>query len=333
MKIAVLRALQLGDLLCSVPALRALRCAYPDAHVTLIGLPWARELAGRLRRHVNGFLEFPGFMGMPERRPRDLPAFFDAVRARFDLAIQLHGSGLFTNPFTALMRPREMAGFYQRGEWCPDRARFLEWRPEEHEVLRWLRLLEQIGVPAKGTQLEFPLAEADWAEQRALRLGDYAVIHAGSQLPSRRWPPERFAEVGDALAMEGLQVVLTGLSSEKKLTGEVRKNMRQHAADLAGRTSLGGLAAVVAKARMVVCNDTGISHVAAATGTPSVVIACGSDPRRWAPLNAELHRVLFADVSCRPCMHTECPIGHPCALGVHAAHVVEAARKALVCAA
>ena len=109
--------------------------------------------------------------------------------------------------------------------------------------------------------------------------------------------------------------------------------MREPALDLAGPTTLGALGAVVARARLVVCNDTGISHIAAATSTPSVVIACGSDPRRWAPLNRELHRVLAAQVPCRPCVHRTCPIGHPCALEVSAREVIAQTTKALLCAA
>ncbi len=109
--------------------------------------------------------------------------------------------------------------------------------------------------------------------------------------------------------------------------------MREPAIDLAGRTTLGGLAAVIAKARLLVCNDTGVSHVAAALRTPSVVVACGSDPKRWAPLDTQLHRVLCHEVACRPCAHRDCPIGHPCALGIPPDDVVRETRKALLCAA
>ncbi|MBW8905898.1 MAG: glycosyltransferase family 9 protein [Betaproteobacteria bacterium] len=336
MRIAVFRALQLGDLLCAVPALRALRHGYPEAHITLIGLPWARELAGRLRAYVDHFIEFPGFPGMPERAPdiAAIPEFFRVTRTRdFDLAIQLHGSGELTNPITALMGARSIAGHYRPGQWRPDGERCYEWRDGEHEVLRWVGLMQRLGLEARGTQLEFPLRDADWQQWRSLRLHHYALLHPGSQLASRRWLSERFAEVGDALAAEGLRIVLTGTAGEAALTARVQSAMREPALDLAGRTTLGTLGALVARARLVVCNDTGISHIAAATHTPSVVIACGSDPRRWAPLNRELHRVLAASVPCRPCAHRACPIGHPCALEVSARQVIAETSKALLCAA
>jgi ADP-heptose:LPS heptosyltransferase len=335
MNIAVFRALQLGDLLCSVPALRALRAAYPDAHITLIGLPWARELAARLRQYVNHFIAFPGFPGLPETTPDldSIPEFFRLTRERrFDLALQLHGSGEFTNPLTVLMGARRNAGYYRPGHYRPEAGRFHEWRDDEHEVLRWLRLVELLGIEPQGTHLEFPLREPDWQAWRALNLGHYAVIHAGSQLPSRRWPPQRFAEVGDALAEQGLRVVLTGTQAEFHLLEDVRLAMRRPALNLAGRTTLGTLGALIARATLLVCNDTGVSHIAAATQTPSVVIACGSDPKRWAPLNRDLHRVVWHDVPCRPCAHRDCPVGHPCALGV-SAHAVIRETTRLACAA
>jgi ADP-heptose:LPS heptosyltransferase len=334
MKIAVFRALQLGDLLCAVPALRALDAAYPEAHITLIALPWARELAQRLP-YVDDFVEFPGFPGMPERAPdmAAIPAFLSAMRTReFDLAIQLHGSGELSNPLTVLMGARQSAGYYRAGNYRPDPEFSFEWRDGEHEVQRWVRLMELLGVASRGTDLEFPLREHDWQAWRSFHLRNYAVIHPGSQLPSRRWPAERFAQVGDALAAEGLRVVLTGTIDERFLTKQVQQLMREPAVDLAGRTTLGGLAALIGRARLLVCNDTGVSHIAAALRTPSVVVACGSDPKRWAPLNRELHRVLWHDVPCRPCAHRECPIGHDCALGVPAGRVIRETAR-LACAA
>src|SRR5437868_3560164 len=104
--IAVFRALQLGDLLVSVPAFRALRAAFPAAHVTLIGLPWAAAFAGRFSRYIDGFLEFSGYPGLPEISPRleRIPDFFaQAQKRRFDLAIQMHGNGSYVNSITVLL--------------------------------------------------------------------------------------------------------------------------------------------------------------------------------------------------------------------------------------
>jgi ADP-heptose:LPS heptosyltransferase len=338
MKIAVLRALQLGDMLCTVPALRALHAEYPAARITLIGLPWARDFAARFRRYLYDFIEFPGFPGLPER-PCDaaaVPRFFeDASERGFDLVLQMHGSGEIMNPLAVLIGGRHTAGFYRAGAYCPDAERYVEWRDDEHEVQRYLRLMARLGIASQGAALEFPLGAEDWSEWTDIGLerDSYAVVHAGAQLASRRWPPERFARVADALAAEGLQIVLTGTAAEKPLVEKLLQAMRAPALDLAGLTSLGGLAALVARARLVIANDTGISHIAAAVKAPSVIVASGSDPKRWAPLDRQLHRVLCHEIGCRPCAHPACPIGHPCALGVSAEQVIREALSLVECAA
>jgi ADP-heptose:LPS heptosyltransferase len=286
----------LGDLLCAVPALRAVRAGFPEAEITLVGLAWAREFAGRFVHLVDDFLELPGFPGLPETEPRvrELPAFRAAAHARhFDVAIQLHGSGRVTNTVAALLGATRTEGFGLTIPY-PERG---------HEIHRLLALVEALGVPAQGDELEFPLRPADSAELASvapgLEPGTYAVIHPGTR-SARRWPEEGFAAVADALAAQGVRVVLTGTAGEADVTARVAELSRAGALDLTGRTSLGALAALVAGARLLVSNDTGVSHVAAALRIPSVVVVTTSDPDRWAPLDRELHRVIVRPESAEP---------------------------------
>lgn len=335
--IAVFRALQLGDMLCTVPALRALRAAAPDARVTLIGMPWARSFVSRFSKYVDELLVFPGYPGFPEQEARvdAFPPFLaEAQSRRFDLAIQMHGSGGLSNPLTVLMGAQRTAGYIAPGQYCPDPQTFTLWDEREHEVLRFLRLMEFLGAPAQGEQLEFPLTEADITTLRQSvsdlpAPGTYVCVHPGARLPSRRWLPQRFAEVADRLALTGLQVVLTGSPDEADVVNTVQRAMRLPARNLCGKTDLGGLAALLSQARLVVSNDTGISHVAAAVATPSVIVSCGSDAARWAPLDRSRHRVIAAPVACRPCMHLVCPIGHQCAQDVTADQVFGMAASVL----
>jgi ADP-heptose:LPS heptosyltransferase len=299
--VAVLRALQLGDMLCAVPALRALRRALPRAEITLIGLPWARSFARRFAHLLDGFHELRGYPGLPEQpaRPLDIPAFLAAMqRQRFDLAIQMHGNGTVTNPLTVLLGARHTAGCYVPGQFCPGATGFVPYPEDVHEIRRPLALLAALGIPPEGEDLEFPLRDRDFDAQGAqgalgalqLTAGDYVCLHPGSR-SARRWPAERFAAVGDALAGTGLIVVLTGTSDEAALTRELTGRMRAPAIDVAGQTDLGGMAALLSGARLLVCNNTGVSHLAAALRVPSVVlIENEAEVARWAPLDAGRHR-------------------------------------------
>lgn len=308
-RVLVMRALQLGDLLCAVPAFRALRSALPTAKIVLVGLPWAKTFVERFDRYLDGFIEFPGYPGLPERsldsakaqltQIHKIPQFFQAAQAQqFDLAIQMHGSGTLTNPLTVMLGARLNAGFYAPEGYCPDRDRFLPYPEQDSEVWRLLRLMEFLGIPLQGDELEFPVQEADRRSLTLIpevsRLNDreYVCVHPGSRSRHRRWSPEQFAQVADALATQGLQVVLTGSTEEMGLTQAVAQAMKAPTLNLAGKTSLGALAALLNRARLLVCNDTGVSHVATGLRVPSVVIFTGSEPQRWAPRDRQLHRII-----------------------------------------
>jgi ADP-heptose:LPS heptosyltransferase len=333
-RIVVLRALVLGDTLCAVPALRALRRAWPGAHIALLGLPASRELVQRLPE-VDEWIAFPGWPGLPERDVDSaaLPAFRAAMRAsRWDLAVQLHGSGQIVNPLLLQLGARLNAGFHPPGGPVPEGGLFCPWPEQGHEVQRLLTLCRHLGLPADDASLAFPLGADDdialreaWPAVRDAR--PYACLHAGAQLPSRRWPVTRFAAVAEALHERGLRLVLTGAPGERALVAELSGLLAARGLpheDLCGRTSLWTLGALLRGARLLVCNDTGVSHVAAALRVPSVVVACGSEVARWAPADAARHRVLHKPAPCRPCAHADCPVGHGCALALNVVEVVQA---------
>ncbi|MCA8323061.1 glycosyltransferase family 9 protein [Burkholderia cepacia] len=334
-RIAVFRALQLGDMLCAVPALRALRRGEPDARITLIGLPWAREFASRFSDYIDSFIAFPGAPGLGEQPEPDAPtreAFIAECRSRdFDLAIQLHGSGAHTNAIVASLGATRTAGFMPAdgGTTALDCA--LVWRDDEPEVTRYLALTRKLGYADCGDYLEFPLGGLDYAlwhvlrDEHALDPGRYVIVHPGARMASRRWPVERFALAARQLADDGWQVVLTGTRAEMALACAFAEHLARPCVNLCGRTPLGALAALIGRARLLLCNDTGVSHIAAALGTPSVVVACGSDTARWAPLDGARHRVLANYPACRPCMFDTCPYGHECATAIGVGDVIDQA--------
>jgi ADP-heptose:LPS heptosyltransferase len=300
-RIVILRALQLGDLMCTVPAFRALRAALPNSMITLTGLSWAREFVERFSMYLDHFIEFPGFPGFPEQAAdiHSLPNFLTKVQAEhYDLALQMQGSGGISNSLVQLFGASATAGFYLPGQFAPDPDRFLAYPAHENEVNRHLQLMEFLGIPSQGDELEFPLGLRDWEAFQDLQNEfdltscNYAVLHPGARSPLRRWPVEWFAAVGEGLVERGLRVVVTGSRDETEIAEAVVAQMKTPALNLAGRTSLGSLGALLSTSRMLVSNDTGVSHVAAALKLSSVVLFTSSDPVRWAPLDNELHRVV-----------------------------------------
>lgn len=335
-RIAVFRALYLGDLLCAVPFFRALRRAWPAAEVTLIGLPWARAFVRRCS-YLDRFMAFPGFPGLWPRpvRPDRVLAGLRALQARrFDLVVNLHGGGLVSTIFCVLLGGRRTVGLYQQPE-APDLYGLdlaVPYHTDRHEVQRLLAVATAMGCPPAGDHLEFAVLPVDRLRLRrrlrrwGLLAQPFVVLHPGAREASRRWPADRFAQVGAALAARGYRIVLTGTAEERPVTAAVQAALGGQALDLAGQLGLGDLAALLARSALVVSNDTGPAHLAVALDRPVVVVFGAADPRRWAPRETRRTRVLSAPVSCRPCGRAECPYGHyACLTGTTPAAVLRAA--------
>ncbi|HEY9280761.1 MAG TPA: glycosyltransferase family 9 protein [Eoetvoesiella sp.] len=335
-KVAVFRALNLGDLLCAIPALRSLRQTLPAARITLIGLESMRPLMQRFSHYVDELIAFPGYPAFPEQPARSsaLPDFYRRMQAQsFDLALQMHGSGDHSNSIVQALGARQWAGFVpEKSQQTPC---LMAWPEGQPEVKRYLALLEYLGLPKRGAEMEFPLNAKDLALARQVASRVHIspartiFIHPGARLMSRRWPLRRFTEVGRHLALGGWRIAVTGSEAERPLTSGLATAIGDSAVDLGGVTGLGALASLLTHGRLLICNDTGVSHIAAAVQLRSVIIASGSDVARWAPLNRNLHTVLHADMSCRPCAYDLCPIGHPCALAITTEQVVSAALEQL----
>ncbi|MFP5390386.1 MAG: N,N-dimethylformamidase beta subunit family domain-containing protein [Gammaproteobacteria bacterium] len=303
-RVVVFRALHLGDMLCCVPALRALRAALPRAHITLVGLPWAEQFARRFSAYVDAFLAFPGADGLPEQPPAhhaSVNAFQATVQARrFDLALQLHGDGSRSNGIVERLGARHCAGFHPPDAPAPAGWTSIPYPVHGTEPERLLRLTDHLGAPRQGSHLEFPLGPEDRHELReralgrGLKPGAYACIHPGARTREKCWPARHFAEVADYIARKWrLPIVLTGSASEAPLARAVQAAMRAPARIAAAPISIGAMSALMSNARLLVCNDTGISHIAAGLRLPSVVIFSKADILRWAPEDARTHRCIW----------------------------------------
>lgn len=300
-KIAVFRALQLGDLLCAIPTFRALRTYFPKAKITLIGLPFQKDFQKRFHRYLDNFVAFPGFPGFPEQEPylQQFPSFIEHMQEeQFDLVLQLQGNGTLSNPLVTLFNGRITAGLKGEDSFSPNEAYFAPYPQKGHEIHRLLMILNSLSIPEVGDYLEFPILTKERkeavavAKEHHLDPFSYICIHPGSRSNERRWDLKKFAQVADVATTQGYTVVFTGTKEEESIVKTVQRHMSHFSLSLAGKTPLGATASLLKQARLLITNDTGISHVASALKTPSIVIFTGSEMERWAPLNKRLHKAL-----------------------------------------
>ncbi|MCW2671321.1 MAG: hypothetical protein JWO27_3218 [Frankiales bacterium] len=257
MRVLVLRALGLGDLLTAVPALRGLRRAHPTAHIQLA----CPRALGPIVSQVGAVDELVD--AAPLQR---LPTSVDGAA----LGVNLHGRGPQSTALLEATGPARLLAWGRDGR---------GWRPDEHEVVRWCRLLTESGIPCDTDDLLLPA--------RGPR-GSHVVVHPGAAKPSRRWPVQRWAEV--VRGLDHAEVLVTAGPGEQQRATEV---VRQAGQGRVLSPSLDGLCDLVATAALVVAPDTGVAHLATAYRTPSVLLFGPTSPAVWGPPDVNRHRVLW----------------------------------------
>ncbi|HAE65686.1 MULTISPECIES: glycosyltransferase family 9 protein [Sphingobacterium] len=291
-KIAIFRALQLGDLLSSIPAIRALKSHYPDARLYFIGLPHMRVLMERFDC-IDEYVDFPGHPQLPEiaYNPDNLERFVKQMQAeKFDLLIQMQGDGTVVNDFLQNFAAKRLVGFQPTAS--IDNPDWMTYPGKLHEVNRHLALMEFLGLKIPNRTMYFPLFPEDWEAYRKIKAEinyPFVIIHVGSRDAKRRWPIENFGFLANLMQQMGYQIVLTGVSAEESLVNELQRILEGPVLNLCSRLDLGTLGCLLKESTLLVCNCTGISHIAAALEAKSVVISLDGEPERWGPLNTALH--------------------------------------------
>jgi heptosyltransferase II len=327
----------LGDAVMTTPALAGIREGFPDARIVLL----ARPLVAEMFRHHSDVDEVIVY---------EVPGRHEGILGRLRLAGELRrrrfdGAFLLQNAFDAALiaflgRIPERAGYPTDGR------RILLTLPvplppgilERHEVEYYLCLLDGLGIPRPvPASLKLAVTEEE-KKAMATRLASHGIergapivaINPGATYGSaKRWYPDRFAAVADALSEEwGAAVVVVGSPSEAPLAGEIEAAARRGVANLAGKTTVREMMALLSLSSFLVTNDSGPMHIGAALGVPLVAIFGPTDWRRTSPWT-DRARVVRVDVDCSPCMLRVCDRGHECMLGVTPEMVVDAARQLL----
>lgn len=334
----------LGDVLLTTPAICAIKQGQPGRRVTLLTSAAGAE-AARLVPEIDDVLSYESPWMKASRPAPDSSGDWRMIERlkewRFDAAV------IFTvysqNPLPAAVCCY-LADIPLRLAHCRENPYQLltDWvrEPEpdgvvRHEVERQLDLVRTVGIECRDDRLRLvvPRRAQARARQALERLGidagsNWLIVHPGSTAASRRYPPEKFAAAANELARLGWQIVFTGSAAEAGLIDGIQRQMLLPAHSLCGRLELAELAAVIEAAPLLISNNTGPVHVAAAVGTPVVDLYALTNPQHtpWRVPN----RVLFHEVDCKYCYQSVCPQGHhDCLRRVEPGQVVRAAAELL----
>lgn len=343
-RILAVRLDNIGDVVMLGPALRALRKAFPEAHITLMASPAGSQAAPLLPWidetwvHRATWQDASGEMLLDPAREMDL---VERLRAgTFDAAF------IFTSFSQSPYPPAYacyLAGIPVRAGQSREFGGSILSHPtrpladETHQVDRNLSLLGAFGLPVAGAQLELsiPQAAEERAEELLLQQGiaprePFIVMAPGASCSARSYAPERFSEAADLITREtGLPILIVGGERDVELGRQVASACEPgRACSLAGETSIPDLAAVIARAQLVMCNNSGPMHIADAFERPQVVLYSGTDyESMWRPRRSPAV-LLRRETDCSPCFAFRCPYGHEC-LSIQPAEVAREAGRLL----
>ena len=317
----------LGDSVLALPTLANLRRSFPGARITLLVRSWVSDLF-RASPFVDELIEAP-------RRNQLGWAVTALRRRRCELALLLPNS--FRTAFISMLAgiPHRI-GYVTDGRGplltvgiCPSRG------TSSHQVDSYLELLRSLRWDAweRPTRLTLPpgsdaeaekLLAASGLRSESLLIG---ISPGAAYGTAKRWPAERFAEAADLLADRlGTTALLFGSPTEAPLTRAIRKRMRGAGIDFGGKITLAAFTGLLGRCRLLLTNDTGAMHVAAAVGVSCVALFGPTDPGRTGPLGPG-HRILRKPPACSPCRYRDCPIDHRCMRELGVEEVVAAAES------
>ena len=307
-----------GDVVLSLPALRDLRRLHPTARLEVLARPWVGELYQAVSE-VDAVVE-----------SRGVRADAAALRGRFDLGVLLPNS--FASALT-LWR----AGIPERWGYATDARGLLLTRRcrvpasvrGQSQVYYYRAMLEGLGLAVAGPPDASLACPEEWARQGERLLGDggpWIGVNPGAFYgTAKRWPPERFAAAAALVARRtGARVAIVGAASERPLGEAIAAQLGGSARVLCGETTLAGLVGVLGQLRLLLTNDSGPMHLAAALGTPLVAVFGSTDWTETAPFSGRA-RLVREQTECAPCRLRECPIDHRCMTRVSVAQVAAAA--------
>jgi heptosyltransferase I len=332
MRILLVKLSSFGDVLHALPTLEAVRAAFPQAHLT-----WLVEAA--YAPLVAGHPALDEVWVAPRLKPRQLAApanrriltgLLRRLRTQpFDLVLDLQGL-LKSAVWVALARSPRKVGYdrTREGSYLVLTERVQPYDPNAHAVLRYLNLAHYLGAAPAPPRFRLGLATAiDLAPLLPIETRPLAVLHPGARWVTKLWPEASWASLAGWLAARGFGVALTGSPADRPQADRIAAQAGGAALNLAGRTSLAELAAVLRQARLAVTTDTGAMHLAAALGTPVAALFGPTAPWRTGPFGAG-HEIVRLGLDCSPCFKRRCAAPR-CLAGLPVDRVQAACEKIL----
>ena len=326
-RILIVSTTGLGDTLWGTPGIRALRQSFPDAYIAVLTSPVGKELL-KHNRAINEFFVF--------KKPH-LFAFFSLLstlrKREISEILLFHASQRLIFPLCALLNPEKFIGTRGLNKGLDFLFTQTLQPAPVHEIERRLEIVKETGANIIDRSLELTLSQEDeklaehfLAEQKISTILPLVGIHPGSKDGFKRWPEEHFIEVGNRLVQHlGCQVIVTGNAEERQLVERVASKI-QGARALAGKLSLGPLAALMQRLSLMISNDTGPMHMAFALKTPTVALFTPTDPRLCGPYFTTNSLVVSKKRTCEPCLRKKC--AEPfCLLQISPQEVYDAALK------
>lgn len=325
-RIVIIKPSSLGDIVHALPTAGALRRRFPKAHIAwVVKQEWAEVLEGNPDVNEVVAVDLTTRRGWWEA--------IGAIRAgKFNMAADLQG--LFRSALLGWISgaPAHI-GFAEGREGSSWVYRYLVQggEPSLHAVDRYLLIARSLAAPIEplGTA-SFPLpADPGIATRVAALVGDgeggVVAVNPSARWPTKQWPPESFAVVADALHTQGARVVLVGAPEDAPIGEQVLRHMHTAPLNLIGKTTLKELIVLLRMARVVVTNDSGPMHLAAAVGTPVVALFGPTDPAKTGPYGSG-HIVLRSGIPCSPCFSRDCgnPVTMECLTAIRPEQVIEA---------
>ena len=348
-RVCIYRIGNIGDTTCAIPAMYAIRRAFPSAEIVLVTSPGARGKPGaaELLSNVSWLSDIAVYYREDISGLRGRLRWIAGLRCRrFDAWIELPvENATFRTLLRNILATRAAGVRWGRG-WLMDRSRLFARAQSEvfdfpTETVRLLAMVAELGIPIpEAARPEFPLELGDIERRavdaifaaRGVKDAPMVALAPGAKREPNRWPAMRFIEVGRHLAATGRAVVLLGGDGDAPVCQSIARSIGANAVSLVGITSIRESCEVLRRCEMLVCNDSGVQHLAAAVGTPCVsIFSCRDFPGKWFP-HGDQHIVLRKWVECHTCLLDRCPYDNRCIGLVTAAEAIAAADAILATA-